>query len=321
MNRRLHLLRIFLLSAALAIHAAASAISCAATIDVYIAAGQSNMDGRGLVAELNGELEVWNAAQPSVLIHYTRPADTSTVGIPQLQSDWAPLAPGFSAGPGSGDALPGLHFGPELTFGHAMAEHFRDRHIAILKIARGGTSMADHWNFEPGSVGDMAAAFRQTIPSALQSLRDRGDEVRIRGMIWHQGESDTTSTPEEFGAALTNLITQFRSELGANDLPFVIGELSQSMRLYNRLRATQLAVSESMSQVGFASSTDLLPGPNDLIHFSTSSQLELGFRYAAAMQTLLVPEPHAALLVASCSLACAPRRRRFSCPRRNPRRR
>ena len=49
----------------------------------------------------------------------------------------------------------------------------------------------------------------------------------LRGVLWHQGESDTNTIElaETYAERLTTLITDVRAEFDSPELPFLIGEL------------------------------------------------------------------------------------------------
>jgi hypothetical protein len=55
---------------------------------------------------------------------------------------------------------------------------------------------------------------------------------RLAGILWHQGESDCGS--EEmlltYKERFTAMITAMRKELGAEELPLIIGELSEDLK-------------------------------------------------------------------------------------------
>lgn len=70
--------------------------------------------------------------------------------------------------------------------------------------------------------------FQQTVASGLAALANKYPNavIEIKGMIWHQGESDIDGTHEyQYEANLTAFIADIRATFGAN-LPFVIGRLS-----------------------------------------------------------------------------------------------
>ncbi len=101
----------------------------AAAIDVYLLAGQSNMDGRGKTAELDAALK---EPLKDVPIWYRQPLGDS--------GGFQPLAPGFSIPPGHKGGLPGPTFGIELSFARALLAKEPKQRIAFIKGSRGGTT-------------------------------------------------------------------------------------------------------------------------------------------------------------------------------------
>src|SRR5215469_1898245 len=84
--------------------------------DVFVLAGQSNMDGRAKVGELTGDLAKWKEAQVDVLLAYS---NSGTKGKLLSTDGWVKLAPGYSVAPARPrqEKLPGGTFGPEIGFG------------------------------------------------------------------------------------------------------------------------------------------------------------------------------------------------------------
>jgi iduronate 2-sulfatase len=118
------------------------------------------------------------------------------------------------------------NFGPELTIGYVLANAYPGHHIALIKVSKGGTSLAEDWS--PGQ--DMYDDFTNAVPTALQQLQalnGGGNTYTVRGMLWHQGEADYGETHDYYENLLTNFIASARSALGLPGLPFVIGEINQ----------------------------------------------------------------------------------------------
>jgi len=63
------------------------------------------------------------------------------------------------------------------------------------------------------------------VAQSLKTLADRGDTYTVRGMIWHQGESDAGLPEGEYQTLLTDFIAKVRAALGVPELPFGIGEV------------------------------------------------------------------------------------------------
>src|SRR4051812_6782920 len=201
---------------------AAASAGRAEHYDVFLVAGQSNGDGRGKAAELTGPLANWAKPRADVLIA----SSSSPLRGPALDSGgFKPLRPGWSVAPGKARpaALPSGPFGPEVSFGRGLADRLPGKRIALVKYAEGGTSLAKDWN--PAVRGRLYDAFLAFTRKSLKELTDKGHTVAVRGMIWHQGESDAGLTAEEYQKQLTPFITRVGADLGVPDLPFGIGEV------------------------------------------------------------------------------------------------
>ena len=247
--------------------------------DVYLASGQSNMDGRGSASDLTGPLSVWNLPQTDVRIYYVNPINLDPFQ-PTYNTGWQTLRPGWSVPPGFSGTLPSTRFGPELSFARAMADANPERHIAIIKISQGGTSLAGDWNPASGYLYVTLTNFART---ALQLLTAGGSSYTLRGMIWHQGESDGSSSTAVYQARLTEFISSVRRDLEVTNLPFVVGELATNRSL--TVRAAQLNVSQELPYVSFASSSNLPTLAPDDPHFTSSSVITMGQRMAASLET------------------------------------
>jgi iduronate 2-sulfatase len=264
--------------------------ACYATVfDVYIAAGQSNMDGRGFRSELTGPLSSYASPQPEVLLRYTNPGNSD--GSNAYQTNWVTLAPGYSVQPNFNGALPSTRFGPDVSYGKEMASKTALRQVAIIKVTRGSTSLEGDWNPSHGlndPKGHMYEGFEQAVPQAIQALQALGHSVEIRGMIWHQGEADSSASSAQYQAKLTEFIQTVRQDLGYSNLPFLIGELESfpGSRDRTAVRTAQIAVASAMDFVEFVPSTGL-PVQSDENHFTSAGVIELGLRFASTMQATI----------------------------------
>lgn len=245
--------------------------------DLYLLAGQSNMDGRGKEANLNADQR---APSRHAIIFYRNP--------PHSSDGWKPLTPGYSIAPGYKGQLPSTTFGPELGFIEAMHKTQPDRKFALIKGSKGGSSLEKDWN--PGSKGDSKTQgpryrhFIETIGLAKAALKKDGHTAKLKGILWHQGESDSKASTEDHIRRLTRFIARLREDLGEPELPFIIGEVFDNGQR-DQVRSALLKVSETAPHCGFASAANLTtwdPGT----HFDAKSQLILGERFATALQKL-----------------------------------
>jgi iduronate 2-sulfatase len=246
--------------------------------DVYLLGGQSNADGRGSASDLTNSLAAWQSPQPDIRIYYANPINLDPIN-PTYSSGWDVLAPGFSVAPGFSGALPSGTFGPELGFARTVADTNANRHVAILKITQGATSLSGDWN--PAG-GYMYVALTNMSCLALQALTNEGAGYTLRGMIWHQGESDGSLSTASYQSKLTDFINAVRRDFGVTNLPFVVGELATNRS--TTVRQAQFNVAQIMPYVGFASSSNLPTRAADDPHFTAASQLTMGQRMAAALE-------------------------------------
>jgi hypothetical protein len=255
---------------------------------VYLVGGQSNATGRGDAAQLTGNLSHLASAQTNVLFYHHQ--DLPTDNLVLEQDAWIDLAPG--SGCGQIDPVHDVEFGPEVAFGYDLAAADPARNIAIIKYAYGGSNLHTHWS----ATGAKYTAFVETVNAALDALAAEGHTYEVCGMIWQQGEADTSAAnAANYEANLTALIARVRSEfLGGLNRPFVIGSLSINQTSdvsdpttgYGTVRAAQEAVASAVSQAGFVDTDAMDVWADENIHFDGIGQAALGAAHAAQMLAL-----------------------------------
>ncbi len=245
----------------------------AAAIDVYLLAGQSNMDGRGKTSELDAALK---EPLKDVPIWYRQPLGDS--------GGFQPLAPGFSIPPGHKGGLPGPTFGIELSFARALLAKHPQQRIALIKGSRGGTTI-EQWGpgtaGKPDTQGECYRLFVDTIAKATAALKTDGHTPTIRALLWHQGESNSKDTAAVYQAKLEKFIARIREDVGLADLPVLVGEVIDNKER-DGVRAAQKAIPGVVKNVVFVTA-DGLTSSDKGTHFDTKSVIELGQRFAAAL--------------------------------------
>jgi hypothetical protein len=135
-----------------------------------------------------------------------------------------------------------------------------------------------------------ADLYEQAVARAKAAARDG----IIKGVLWHQGESDTTNkeNAETYEARLTQMFRDLRQDLSLPELPIVVGQLGDFLTLTpeknpyaETVRAAIRHVPALMPRVGYADSAGLVD-KGDKLHFSADAQKELGVRFARAMRGL-----------------------------------
>lgn len=245
----------------------------AAAIDVYLLAGQSNMDGRGKTAELDAALK---EPLKDVPIWYRQPLGDS--------GGFQPLAPGFSIPPGHKGGLPGPTFGIELSFARALLAKEPKQRIAFIKGSRGGTTIEQWGPGQPGKPDTQGECYRlyiDTIGKAIAALKADGHTPTIRALLWHQGESNAKDTTEVYQAKLEKFIARIREDVGIADLPVLVGEVIDNGER-NGVRAAQKAIPGVVKNTVFVT-CDGLTSSDKGTHYDTKSVIEFGQRFAAAL--------------------------------------
>ncbi len=200
-------------------------------VKVFILAGQSNMQGHAALRTIDwlGEDPTYGhllskikhgdgswAVRDDVWIHYLRDRG----GLKQGK---------LTVGYGANDEK----IGPELMFGQIVGDRFENP-VLLIKTAWGGKSLAGDFR-PPSSGGELGEYYQKMLAIArdvLDNLDEKfpelaGREYELAGFAWFQGWNDMVKEERvaEYEANMINFIGDLRKDLGAPDLPVVIGEL------------------------------------------------------------------------------------------------
>lgn len=246
--------------------------------ELYLLAGQSNMDGRGKAAKLTEEQR-----RPSkhAIIFYRNP--------PHHSEGWKPLEPGYSIAPKYKGGLPSGTFGPELGFVAALTKAQAGKNFAIIKGSKGGTSLRVDWKpgekGKPETQGPRYRHFIETIRLAKAALKEDGNTAKLRGLIWHQGESDAKAGAKIHQERLAQFMARIREDTGEAKLPIVLGQVFDNEKR-DKVREAILKASEADRLTGFISAEGTTTWDQGT-HFDAKSQLVLGERFAEAILELV----------------------------------
>lgn len=247
---------------------AAALLACAAHADgvdgadaplqLYLLMGQSNMAGRD-TRDLAAQVD-----------------DTRVLAL-NAAGQWVIARDPIHAK--TGRIEPGV--GPGIAFAQQMLAGGDPRAtIGLIPTAVGGTPLR-RWV----KGGDLYA-------QALARAREAAASGRLRGVLWHQGESDSRDPGDagSYGARLARMFQNLRDDLGRPDLPIVVGEIGRFLSPQRQpeaatVREAQRHMTDALPGVGFADSAGLAH-LGDELHFSAEASRELGRRFAHAMLNL-----------------------------------
>jgi alpha-galactosidase len=197
-------------------------------IKIFLLAGQSNMEGQGIIGGTQkGTLETLSK-DPASAERYKHLLDKD--GKWKVREDvWCAYGEKGALTAG-GFAAAGC-IGPELGFGW-MTGDYLDNQVLLIKIAAGGTSLAQNWRppSSGGELGGLYQAVLDTVKKLPETLKADfpnydGKGYEIAGFGWHQGWQDGCAQPmaDEYEKNMVNFIKDLRKDLGLPNLPFVIG--------------------------------------------------------------------------------------------------
>ncbi len=246
-------------------------------LNVYILAGQSNMQGLGGLQTLDqlaneptthGDLlkkirknDGSYVVRDDVYVYYQRGDEKIT----------KPLTVGMGAGPD--------RIGPELMFGIEMGDYHKKgigpgekNPVLLIKTCWGGRDLC--YDFRPPSAGkpayeiskrdgEMGSSYRQMVKEVHECLdhldvdfpQFKGMKYEIRGFVWFQGFNDMCSNRkevyDEYSSNFVHLVQDLRTEFKVPKMPVVVGELGVDGETANKeFRAAQAKIEKSAELAG-----------------------------------------------------------------------
>ncbi len=234
---------------------------------LFLLTGQSNMAGRGTVEPQDA------------VVH-------ANVLSLNKQGEWVP-------------AIDPLHFdkprvagvGLGRTFALDYAADYPGITVGLIPCAAGGSPIA---TWEPGGYHDQTDS--HPYDDALQRVRTALKVGTLKGILWHQGESD--STPDRsvvYEEQLHAMIGRLRADVESSNVPFLAGQLGQfAEKPWNESRKRVDEVHRSLPQkiehCGFVESSGL-GHRGDQTHFDSAAYREFGHRYYKVFKAMAKPAP------------------------------
>lgn len=220
---------------------------------VFLLAGQSNMAGRGIVEAQD------TVADPRIF-------SINAQGEPILAREplhfYEPNLVGLDCG---------------LSFGKALLPGIPKKvSLLIIPTAVGGSSIGQ-W------LGDSTHRKVKLWTNFLEKVKIGKKYGQIKGILWHQGESDANDKNIPlYRANLIRLCRNFRQATGDPKLPILIGELgsfSQNPQQWKEINAQIWAYVIDDLHAELVTTQDL-EHKGDKIHFDSAGQRAMGKRFA-----------------------------------------
>ncbi len=232
---------------------------------LFLLVGQSNMAGRGVVTPAD------RVPSPHVLML-------------NKAGEWVP-------------AVDPLHFdksaagvGLGRTFAEAVAAATPGVTIGLIPCAVGGSPI-EAW--QPGAWYEPTKSHPWDDAMSRAQLALRAGT--LKGILWHQGESDSKrDLAPTYAAKLHDLIARLRATLHAPEVPFVAGQMGKFAgapwdEFKTQVNRAHQELPAKVTETAFVSSEGL-NHKGDKVHFDAESYHEFGRRYAAAYLRLREPK-------------------------------
>jgi hypothetical protein len=215
------------------------------------------MAGRGAIEEQD--------KKPHPRVFMLNKAGNWTPAVDPLHFD----KPGAGTGLGKSLAIQIAEADPGITVG-------------LIPCAVGGSPI-DRW--KPGEFYPPTKS--HPWDDAIRRARLAQKSGVLKGILWHQGESDSTDTlAAAYEPKLRDLIARLRKELGAPEVPFLVGQMGQFPerpwdKAHRKVDQAHQDLPAKVPHTAFVSSVGL-QHKGDKVHFDAASYRELGRRYAEA---------------------------------------
>jgi hypothetical protein len=177
-------------------------------------------------------------------------------------------------------------FGPEIGLARALYAK-GNKQLAIVKAAWNGTGMAHAWN--PADPGDGGSCYRALVSEtkvAMAAARSQGITLRLRALVWVQGESDANATAApRYEKALGDMIAALRKDL---DSPQLIALLAVNTKygggtnpFIPKIVEAQQALAAKDPRCTYVDTASATIA--NAAHFDSAGMLDVGRRFAEAL--------------------------------------
>lgn len=192
-------------------------------------------------------------------------------------------------------------FGPEMTLARTLLENMDS--VAIFKYGVAGSDLAYDWGLAVTGGPEIFDKFVAKIRTAGLVLDSAGIDHEWYAAAWMQGESDADnqSQARNYYQNLGYFMKCLRDTLGVPDLPFVIGQIADELRLDSYpYRETVLDAQRRRAEAdpyALLVNTADYEMDTDNVHFNSNGVMELGVGFAEAIlalttETTIKPNDH-----------------------------
>ena len=225
---------------------------------IFLMAGQSNMAGRGII-------EVEDTLSSTLILALNK--NNEWVYAKEPLHYYEPERTGLDCG---------LSFAKELSkkYGKGIT-------IGLVPCAIGGSSI-EQW------LSNSSYRGVTLYSNLLQKAKLAAQSGTIKGLLWHQGESNTGAKSHlGYQQKLDSFFTKLRNDLQQPGLPVYMGSLgsyltTNSFPFTKEINADIKQLSQNGKNMYLVKTSDFT-SLKDTIHFDSPSQRKMGKRFAKAV--------------------------------------
>lgn len=257
----------------------------AKTLKIFVLTGQSNSLGTLGTTDSSMRSRVIGShaseQADAIPFFWDNRSDGTTSGDLALGAsvNWGPVTPQTGGVYAGNDD----HWGPEIGFARMLWDAgYRD--FGIIKASRGGGGNT-FW-MKGSADSHMYQHILSTVQHATVTLPAGYNDYEIAGLLYVQGESNSSTEAAGAGTRFSDLIANLKADLpNASSLRGVLGEIAGSGTARDTTRTNQKSLADSRTDIGYAESNGLTIQNQDglSLHYDADSQILLGERMAAEM--------------------------------------
>jgi len=254
-----------------------SSVASAAHFKVYVLTGQSNSLGcTAYTKDKEASLPPKSAADKEIPFFWSNRSTRGGDGPAALIGDSGGKIVTMQEQQGERRNL--TFWGPEVGFGRALHKA-GEKKFLIIKASRGGGGNS-FWLKD----GQMYNHVVKTVNDCAAAMKKKGDTFEIVGLLYVQGESNKPDEAAAAGQRFRDLLDQLREALpNAKNMQGYIGGVAAG-----RSRGVTLKQHEEIAKkhkdIDYFANTDLSKHLYDRLHFDEKAKLEIGERFAKAVQ-------------------------------------
>lgn len=249
--------------------------------DVWLLAGQSNMQGPGLLRDAPPVHARVHA------LYMDRRWAQAREPLHNFECAADPVHRPLALTPDLRRYIRTTGVGPGLFFGREMVRRSGGVPQGLIPTAQGASSMA-MWDPAKKTLGGASL-----YGSLLNAVRHTGQPVA--GVLWYQGEADPLDHPEAvptYTDGMVRLVAALRRDLRQPRLPFAIVQIGKHVRspadaqLWNSIQEQQRLLPRRIRHLACVASIDL--EMSNFIHLSSEGERRLGLRLARLADRLVL---------------------------------